>query len=682
MFEKSAAPAYPGIVEYTQPGGNVIRMRRYGDERRNFAVVLHDGEEYVVKEDGNGTFNYVFGALTGKLPDKSARLPVPADSLPPPQAIKAGEYMKTLPPPGEPEPKDHAPAPTRVGASPLNGKTIVVLVEFDPADGAKTLFSRNANFYGAKTPEQYWHDEVFGILRRQLITDDVETGGGLIRPKPLPRPIFALVPNRESVNGFYYENSNGRFQFTPEELPNSGVKNGVYRVTLPVPHPNTWSADLGDTVPLVIQQMQDTYGFSFSDSYHDSYTPNVFSTALHIVLVIAGGEAACFGPSPCIWGHKGRSSFSGVSYDYVAVGEQQSSVNLATIGVICHELGHSLGAPDLYHVTGYQPGNPDDEKSPGYYSLMDVGCWGRNPDTVGGEHIGETPTHFDAWNKIGLGWYGPVAAMPKTLAPAGNPRAYQTVKIPSPDANQYFLIENRQKIGFDQGLGGNAADGVLAWRVDDFICGGPYNYNCYLAPNIQGRHGMTLIPKDGGAYSGGYFTAAAYGPGDEFFLTYHADPRSSTDWRTDTSKIAYPRACKVVSDGASGLTAELMGALLSAVHNLRTRSFIIRWSPAATRDFGFTYKIYASPDEADLSDLSALASGSSAAVLIGTVKISGLLPRPPLPHSFVWQPTRNFPLSKGVFFNVLVEGPSAGLPANTTAGKAIFEPIAGAGYAS
>lgn len=60
------------------------------------------------------------------------------------------------------------------------------------------------------------------------------------------------------------------------------------------------------------------------------------------------------------------------------------------IGVLCHELGHTLGLPDLYDVNGGGTGI-------GHWGIMGSGNW----------NTPEKPAHMDAWCKQELGWVTP-----------------------------------------------------------------------------------------------------------------------------------------------------------------------------------------------------------------------------------------------------------------------------------
>ncbi|HKW15769.1 MAG TPA: M6 family metalloprotease domain-containing protein [Candidatus Krumholzibacteria bacterium] len=61
------------------------------------------------------------------------------------------------------------------------------------------------------------------------------------------------------------------------------------------------------------------------------------------------------------------------------------------IGVLCHELGHTMGLPDLYDVNGGGSGI-------GHWGIMGSGNW----------NTPEKPAHMDAWCKKELGWTTPV----------------------------------------------------------------------------------------------------------------------------------------------------------------------------------------------------------------------------------------------------------------------------------
>ena len=138
------------------------------------------------------------------------------------------------------------------------------------------------------------------------------------------------------------------------------------------------------------------------------------------------------------------------------------------IGVYAHEFGHILGLPDLYDRDGGSEGV-------GNWCLMAGGSW------LG--FAGDTPAHMSAWCKIQMGWVDPVVidqniSNVSVHQLATNP---SVLKVWEDDFhwNRYFLIENRQKTGFDYHING---DGLLVYHVDEIRSyganawsGGPVN---------------------------------------------------------------------------------------------------------------------------------------------------------------------------------------------------------------
>ncbi len=128
--------------------------------------------------------------------------------------------------------------------------------------------------------------------------------------------------------------------------------------------------------------------------------------------------------------------------------------NITQIGVIVHESGHFFGLPDLYDYD-YDSGGV------GLWCLMSGGPWaGPNMD-------GTVPTHLSAWGKYQLGMAQPTwiqsTATGQTLLPVESNSNMIRVNYQMP-VNQYFLLENRQKTGFDAYL---PASGLLIYHVDD-----------------------------------------------------------------------------------------------------------------------------------------------------------------------------------------------------------------------
>ncbi|HEX7879331.1 MAG TPA: M6 family metalloprotease domain-containing protein [Candidatus Eisenbacteria bacterium] len=134
------------------------------------------------------------------------------------------------------------------------------------------------------------------------------------------------------------------------------------------------------------------------------------------------------------------------------------------LGVVAHETGHLLGLPDLYDATGRSLGL-------GAWSLMSGG-W-----TLGETH---TPAHLDAWCKTRLGVFDPIVVTSlreaEGIDPVETNGAVYKLLVPGAGGFQYFLVENRRRIGFDEFLPG---EGLLIYHVNELR---PTNN---IAPNYK-----------------------------------------------------------------------------------------------------------------------------------------------------------------------------------------------------
>jgi M6 family metalloprotease-like protein len=155
---------------------------------------------------------------------------------------------------------------------------------------------------------------------------------------------------------------------------------------------------------------------------------------------------------------------------------------LIAIGVFCHELGHILGLPDLHDTDSSSSGGV------GGWDLMANGSWG-----VAGNRPWR-PTPFGAWSRTQLGWAVPTnvtqpiarASIPSIDGPhAGQATGvYRLAKDGSTSAQEYFLVENRQPVGFAADFPGG---GLAIWRIDDSVSG---NSN-------DARRQVSLLQADG-----------------------------------------------------------------------------------------------------------------------------------------------------------------------------------------
>ncbi len=157
-----------------------------------------------------------------------------------------------------------------------------------------------------------------------------------------------------------------------------------------------------------------------------------------------------------IWSNAGRPPV--FSYDGVMIGSCPETPKYQyfprdhSFGVYCHEFGHSFFyLPDLYGQSQL-PGDPSG------YSLMSYGVWNGSPG-------GSCPAHPEAWCKIFMGAAEPTVVttdllqipLPAVVHTPGIFRLWMN-GIGGPE---YFLIENRQQMGYDAHI---PAPGLLIWH--------------------------------------------------------------------------------------------------------------------------------------------------------------------------------------------------------------------------
>ena len=122
------------------------------------------------------------------------------------------------------------------------------------------------------------------------------------------------------------------------------------------------------------------------------------------------------------------------------------------IGVFCHELSHALGLPDFYDTEGRSFGMD-------IWSVMDYGEYGSN---------GYCPGNYTAYEREFMGWRPlieltePCVLTIPCFADGGT--GYKIVNEANPQ-NEYYIIENRQRKGWDSGVG-QMGHGLQVTHVD------------------------------------------------------------------------------------------------------------------------------------------------------------------------------------------------------------------------
>jgi len=222
---------------------------------------------------------------------------------------------------------------------------------------------------------------------------------------------------------------------------------------------------------------------------------------VHIIFAGYGRESG--GGDSVIWSHKWSASERVVNNNkyaqtYSCSPELQghSGSVISHIGVACHEIGHVLGAPDFYDVdyesNGEYPGM-------GSWDIMASGSWGGTPGQSGNSpahHNLYTKAYIYRWvNVTTLSGYDTVTLRPMSCD------SNSFYRINTPTNGEYYLIDNRQKLGFDTSCPGH---GLMIYHVHSAIAS---SYNA----GVNYTHPQKLYPVCATAPSDIPFDSASYG---------------------------------------------------------------------------------------------------------------------------------------------------------------------------
>lgn len=126
------------------------------------------------------------------------------------------------------------------------------------------------------------------------------------------------------------------------------------------------------------------------------------------------------------------------------------------IGTFVHEFSHVMGIPDLYDIN-YATDNKGNLLcyTPGSWTTLDQGSYNKD---------GCVPPLYSSFERFSLGWIKPKefrATKEYTINELSENNEAYIIYTERP--TEFFLLENRQKNGFDESLSGH---GMLVWHVD------------------------------------------------------------------------------------------------------------------------------------------------------------------------------------------------------------------------
>lgn len=313
-------------------------------------------------------------------------------------------------------------------------------------------------------------------------------GGDHITYKGVKKGLVVLVDfkNKKFADGHdleYYKNVINGKDFSDEEEGYVGSvrdyflaqSNGQFELDFDVVGPVTMSNNYGyyggdgayqkdekvyEMIKEACDGIQDQVNLKDYDWDGDGEADQVF-------FLYAGLGQASGGSHSTIWPHEselrywpcGVLSYStGKINTYACANELQPETQgssryiSAGIGTICHEFSHCLGFADMYDTSG----------GGGYgmsvFDVMDQGSYNGN---------GFVPCNYTAFERIYAGWVEPIELIDpatvkdmKSVSDYGRPFIMYNYK----NTNEYFLLENRQNTGWDEGLYGS--NGLLIVHVN------------------------------------------------------------------------------------------------------------------------------------------------------------------------------------------------------------------------
>ncbi len=574
-----AVPAYPGVVEVQQPDGSVLEVQTFGDEYFSYTITV-DG--YLVTEGADGFLEYA--ELDGErivptgVKAKAEAMRGAADyavlsRVPKGEALR-GRMMPVMN-------RVRAAAPTsypQTARYPLQGepKSLVILVNF--SDVSFVTPNPQAAFEDMLNTPGYSGNGATSSARDYFIaaSDSVFA------------PNFVVIGPYTLDNPCEYYGGD-----SPRQDANA-------------------SRMITDACSKAYNAGVDLTEF---DTDNDGRIDNVF-------VYYAGHNQAEGGGlnDHTVWPHRSRISNSPeyvyengesvVVYDYSCTSELKGRTgrSMCGIGTFCHEFGHVLGLPDLYD-TDYSG-----HTTLGSWDIMDNGSYNND---------GRTPPTYSAYERFFLGWLTPEVMEPGRyeLEPLiESNRAFivslteHNLSGQNPSPTEFFMIENRQRVGLDEyALPG---EGLLVEHIR-FM---PTRWNNNTVNNDPNDMGVTIVRADGTTSN----LAGDTYPGSKDVHSCYFTLRDGTEIRTpltsileDGTTVSFqfagggendpnieivnaPERFESYPDSASAVQVmEIGGRKLPSSVTLRAKRFSDFYFRPAGSDEEFSHSLTLYPDEED-----------------------------------------------------------------------------------
>ncbi|MDR1559478.1 MAG: hypothetical protein LBS84_07255 [Clostridiales bacterium] len=319
----------------------------------------------------------------------------------------------------------------------------------------------------------------------------------------------------DTVNTYYKELLNIGSDVILPATDSSGEINGIISVTEPK-HPDTGGSnrtrdglrenyqceELYDYLVKIMRDRLWNYDFSAYDKNLDG---RLDGTELAICFIFQGFEESSPGGgevSPTVHGMSYSYGGNGIQFTYnlnmnnfAVFGSNMANGDPLTIGVMCHELGHtSFYFEDTYdRVSTLVNGRDETSHGLGSWSLMDLGSWGFVDDS---QNPGASPVYVDAYNLVKSGLVVPEVINTPAEAERVSANAADIYQIMPNDAasGQYFLLQTRRNQGYDRSAfrgvenSGSVNGGLMIYQVDE---------NVFTMNNKDTHYRVSILEADG-----------------------------------------------------------------------------------------------------------------------------------------------------------------------------------------